>query len=162
MELKKISILDREYLVSDLGDVFTSSGHKISKHLRHGYEYVTLQVDKVKKKYSVHRLVCSAFHSNQNSLEQVNHIDGNTRNNRVDNLEWVNSSSNQIHSRYVLGNQTGFKDTPVRCVETNEVYVSTRDAWRQTGINYCHISECASGKRKSAGGFHWESLKEVV
>ena len=153
---KQIFIHGREYLVSNLGNVYTQSGKKLSKNLRSGYEYVELQVDGFRKKYSVHRLVCSAFHENQNNLPQVNHIDGNPRNNNSDNLEWIDCSGNQSHSRYVLCNQTGFKDTPIVCIDTGETFISTRDAWRKTGVNYCHISECASGKRKSAGGMRWK------
>lgn len=162
MENGKVDILGRTYTVSELGDVFTPFGKRLSKRIRKGYEYVEISVNKHRRKYSVHRLVCIAFHENPDNLPQVNHIDGNTTNNRADNLEWVSSSRNQLHSRYVLGNRTGFKDTPVRCVETNEVYISTRDAWRKTGVNYCRISECVNKKRRSAGGFHWESAKEVI
>ena len=38
------------------------------------------------------------------------------------------------------------------------VYVSTSAAEKATGIS--HIAECARGKRKTAGGFKWEYLKE--
>ena len=54
-----------------------------------------------------------------------------------------------------LGNQTGFHDVPIVCIETGKTYKSTRDAWRATGVGYSHISECANGKRKTAGGYHW-------
>lgn len=45
---------------------------------------------------------------------------------------------------------------PVVCVETNTVYYSGADASRQTGTNQGHITQCCKGRRKSAGGFHWE------
>ena len=134
----------------------TSGTHKLPKYKRKGgYEYVEATINGVRKKIAVHRLVAKAFCDNPNNLPQVNHIDGNPSNNKADNLEWVSGSENQFHSRYVLGNVTGFKDTPVVCLDTGEEFVSTRDAWRKTGINYCHISECASGKRKTAGGYRW-------
>jgi hypothetical protein len=129
---------------------------KLPKYKRKGgYEYVEVSTNGVKQNLSVHRLVATAFHKNPNNYPQVNHIDGDPSNNKADNLEWVSGSDNQIHSRYSLGNVTGFKDKPVVCIDTGEEFLSTRDAWRKTGINYSHISECASGKRKTAGGFKW-------
>lgn len=47
----------------------------------------------------------------------------------------------------------------VRCIETQIVYPSMREAQRQTGINYTHISQVCKGTRTTAGGFHWESVK---
>lgn len=37
-------------------------------------------------------------------------------------------------------------------------YPSIMEAYRQTGINFRHISECTQGKRKSAGGFIWKAI----
>jgi hypothetical protein len=149
----------RHLCVDRDGNVYkkTPSGVKpLSKHKRKGgYEYVEVSINGVKKKIAVHRLVAKAFCENPNNHPQVNHIDGDPSNNKADNLEWVSGCDNQLHSRYVLGNETGFKDKPVVCIDTGEEFISTRDAWRKTGINYSHISECASGKRKTAGGFKW-------
>lgn len=48
----------------------------------------------------VHALVCSAFHGNRPSpLSEVNHIDGNKRNNCASNLEWSTRSENMRHAR---------------------------------------------------------------
>lgn len=51
--------------------------------------------DKGKQKMlSAHRLVAEAFIPNPYKYEQVNHIDGNTRNNHVSNLEWCDAGYN--------------------------------------------------------------------
>ena len=42
----------------------------------------------------------------------------------------------------------------VLCLETNEVFESTRDAQRKTGIFHNSISNVCNGKRKTAGGYH--------
>lgn len=50
-------------------------------------------------------------------------------------------------------------------VTTNEViniYRSTREAERQTGIPHQNIAECCKGKRKSAGGYKWEYLTRIT
>ena len=44
----------------------------------------------------------------------------------------------------------------VLCVETGEVFPSTHEAERQTGINTGHISKVCSGKRETTGGLHWK------
>ena len=44
----------------------------------------------------------------------------------------------------------------VLCVETGEVFESTHDAYRKTGIHPSHISRVCNGKRKTASGYHWK------
>lgn len=41
-----------------------------------------------------HRLIALAFHDNPANLKQVNHKDGNKRNNNASNLEWISPSDN--------------------------------------------------------------------
>ena len=60
----------------------------------------------------VHRLIAKAFISNPNDLPQVNHKDGDKKNNSVANLEWITNSENQKHA-YKLGLQ------PSRAGENN-------------------------------------------
>ena len=45
----------------------------------------------------------------------------------------------------------------VRCIETNTVYKSVSYAQKELGI--CHISDVCYGKRKTAGGYHWEFVE---
>jgi hypothetical protein len=66
-----------------------------------GYVEVSLWKENKGKTVSVHRAVLEAFNPTRNPLLEVNHIDGNKQNNRLDNLEWVTSSQNKIH-RYLL------------------------------------------------------------
>lgn len=63
-----------------------------------GYECVKLSKFGVKTIFSVHRLVAIAFLPNPDNKTEVNHIDGNTRNNKVYNLEWCTHSENMKHA----------------------------------------------------------------
>lgn len=62
-----------------------------------GYMAITLN-NFDKKRFSVHRLVGESFIDNPENKEQINHINGVKTDNRVENLEWVTKSENQIHA----------------------------------------------------------------
>jgi len=65
-----------------------------------GRRKIILKNKKGEKVYtSFHRLVAYCFIPNPNNLPQVNHIDGKTLNNNVENLEWVSSRENCSHYR---------------------------------------------------------------
>lgn len=63
-----------------------------------GYFVVTLGNAFKKKNVAVHRLVAEHFISNPNNYPVVNHKDFNTKNNRVDNLEWCSYKYNAEYS----------------------------------------------------------------
>ena len=64
-----------------------------------GYLQVRLNKDGVAKGYGVHRLVAIAFRDNPEDKREVNHINCDKLDNRVENLEWVTPSENQRHWR---------------------------------------------------------------
>lgn len=51
-----------------------------------------------RKNFYVHRLVADAFIPNPDELPQVDHIDYDRKNNRVNNLRWVTVAENANHS----------------------------------------------------------------
>jgi HNH endonuclease/NUMOD4 motif len=56
-----------------------------------------------RKIYSIHRLVAQTFIPNPNNKNQVNHLDGDKKNNRIENLEWSTCQENHVHSWDTLG-----------------------------------------------------------
>lgn len=73
---------------------------------RNGKIYYKINLDK--KNYYIHRLIASVFIDNPLNKNQVNHLDNNPYNNRVDNLEWVTQSENMIHSLNFKSNYANY------------------------------------------------------
>lgn len=63
----------------------------------HGYMYLPLTVNGVRKLWLVHRLVAITFLPNNNNKPCVNHIDSNPKNNNIENLEWCTHKENMKH-----------------------------------------------------------------
>jgi hypothetical protein len=100
------------YQVSNLGNVrslertiTTKRGYEFkckAKTLQptkaRGYQTLRLRKNQKYKSFLVHRLVAIAFLPNPEGKKEVNHIDGNKENNRLDNLEWATHQENLIHA----------------------------------------------------------------
>lgn len=95
------------FVVSNYGRVLnTKTGHCMTPH-DNGRGYLAYQLKTKQKtihRYA-HRLVARAFLDTWDETLEVNHIDKNKQNNRVDNLEMATPHENKIHSReeYVDG-----------------------------------------------------------
>jgi hypothetical protein len=87
--------IDNKYAVSDSGEVINiSSGRVLKQEVQYkGYCRVVMYG----KHKLVHRLVAKEFIPNIDDKPQINHIDGNKKNNNVINLEWVTNKENTYH-----------------------------------------------------------------
>ena len=156
---KNISGYDGLYQISNFGRIKNSKGNiKISQKQNSGYLIVHLYKDGKRKALLVHRIVAETFLTNSNHKKEVNHINGDKNNNRVDNLEWVTPKENQRHSRKILLRVCGEKPKKIKCTETGEYFFSIGDAALHKNISHSCISRALSGDRgiKTAGGYHWE------
>lgn len=100
MEQWKVVKGFENYLVSSLGNVKNINGKlkKIVYDSKNNYGYVELWKNNKGKKFRIHRLVAETFIPNTLGKEQVNHIDGDKKNNCVSNLEWVTPKENIRHA----------------------------------------------------------------
>lgn len=155
-----------EHITNGHAIMSTELSIKIYKSQR--YARVRLYRDGKSKDYMVHRIVAEAFIPNPDNKPQVNHIDGNRSNNRVENLEWCTASENQRHAY-----RTGLKDIEdtithtrkkVRQIDADgnviKIWHSMSDAARELGLQVSNISNCCNGKIRSTGGYRWELVSE--
>ena len=110
---KPIPNYEELYLASSSGEVKRikkSKGAKINKILKpylnksNGYYYITLTKNCVQKNFYLHKIIIKSFLGESNL--QVNHIDGNKKNNSINNLEYVTSSQNMYHATRVLNKRS--------------------------------------------------------
>ena len=154
--------LDQKYQVSTMGQikrlaydmVLQRNGteyimHKnemIVKLQNQKYQMVMLMVNGKQKAFYVHRLVAQAFIPNPDNLPEVNHINEDKYDNRVENLEWCTHSYNMKYGTRMdrvrqtmieSGNwqdYSGFSDE-----EKKEMWKKKSKEWREK--NQEHIKE---------------------
>ena len=101
---KPVTDYEKLYEISSQGRIRSnhkkSNPNKILKqsNTTTGYKKVELCKNGTRKSFKVHRLVASAFVPNPEAKPYVNHIDSNTVNNIVSNLEWCTQKENMLHA----------------------------------------------------------------
>lgn len=135
-----------------------------------GYIQVTLVKDEYKS-IQVHRLVAQMFIPNPENKPQVNHINGIRNDNRVENLEWVTASENQIHSHRILGNKSGYwMRDKIGALSVRKKLLIQKDLngniiryWhcasdvsRELGYSGHAVRLCCRGVTKTSHGFVWQ------
>ena len=148
-------------------------GKKLKKYVdsKTNYEYVKLSIyNKVKKSY-IHRLVAQAFIPNPENKPQVNHIDGDKCNNRMNNLEYVSEKENMRHAfdnglvKIKKGRQHHLAKN-VYQYDLNDnlvkIWGSSMEAERTLKIAHSSINACCNGKKhyNTAGGYKWRYTNE--
>ena len=151
------------YEVSNLGNVRNKKTGRILKAAvgSHGYPVVNLFKDGDKKQYNkcVHRLVAEGFLGKQDGLD-VNHIDGNKKNNNLLNLEFCTRQKNVEHA---IKNGLNNRKTPVKIVETGEIFDTLTECANEIGCSIGNLHNCLNEKikyEKSCNGLHFEYVTE--
>ena len=127
---------------------------------KNGYLNVYIYKNKKPKCFGIHRLVAQVFIDNPNNLEQVNHINGDKQDNRVENLEWCTSSYNQYHAikhglkRSKQINQYDLKGNLIK------TWFNIGEITRYYNVSHASFINCCNNRVKTAYGYIWKYKEE--
>ena len=85
------------YECSNLGRIRNKITGNILKGCINNKGYVRISLTYYKTKKFAHVLILESFYKRPFNNAQVNHIDENKTNNKLDNLEWVTNKQNANH-----------------------------------------------------------------
>lgn len=148
---------------------------------KRGYQRIKLCKNGKIKIYLVHRLVAQAFIPNPEEKPQIDHIDTNPSNNRIDNLRWVTSKENHLNpltrKRYSeafkgekcywygkFGNEHNLSKSIYQITKEGILirkWEGMREAARNTEAKPCNITLCCQGKKRTSGGYRWIYADEL-
>lgn len=151
-----------DYRVSKIGEIFSVKRMKLMKpQVKGGYIIVKLLKEGVGYYKRVHILVAEVYIPKPNSVMPlvVNHINGDKRDNCVENLEWMTYKENSQHAC-----DTGLCPRPVgkaviQCDDhgnTISTFETIKEASEKTGANSTTIAMVCNGKRCRSGGYVWK------
>lgn len=159
------------YVITKAGHVYSISNRyksitrRIKPIVRNGYMAFTLRTAHKAWTIYIHRLVALCFIPNPNKLPQINHINEDKADNRVENLEWCTAKYNYNYGtareRSRLKQINGANSLVViqKDVYGNilKVWPSTAEAGRN-GFSSSGVSSCCRGKCKCGTykGYIWE------
>lgn len=96
------------YYITENGECYNSRTGKYLKGQISNSGYLNYNLSLTpdnKRRLYAHRLVAQAFIPNPDNKPEVNHINGNKLDNRLENLEWCTASENQKHN-VLIGNKS--------------------------------------------------------
>lgn len=151
------------YKISDKGRIIGKKGKLLKFHTNWcGYLMTNVIFEDGFHARSVHRAVAYAFIPNDDPINkiEVNHIDGNKENNKVDNLEWVTKKENQEHEAKVLKQRNGEKN--YLSYFTDEQVIEIYNLCKNTDMKHKDIAEMyhtTTGTiTKITRGLNWKHL----
>lgn len=168
--LKDIKGYEGLYKCSSDGQIFSVRNNRFLKpcYDTNGYSIVVLAKDKKHTTRTIHRLVAENWLADSYQPKyEVNHKDGNKKNNCIENLEWVSKKENIRHAMrmgLLVFNTTKIaleKRKKVHQIDiaTNEIintFDSAHEAARKTTINRGNICSCCRNEKEKAGNFKWQ------
>ena len=144
----------------------------LNTHKAYNTDYLNVVIYKNSKPkcWYLHRLVAETFLPNPENKRCINHIDGNKRNNNVENLEWCTYAENTEHA-IKLGlrndcNMRGIKgklNKNAKPIYEYDLELNLIKKWdciseasRHYGVKPHTIVNCAKGRLKTVKGRKWD------
>lgn len=115
--------------------------------------------------------MAETFIDNPNNLPQVNHIDGNKQNNKVDNLEFCTNEYNMkeawrlgLRDNIYKKGKEHFRSVKVNQYDLHGNFIRNweciKDIERELGFDNRNISACCRHKRNVAYGYIWRYIED--
>ena len=142
-----------DYAVSASGKVFSLKHGKVYElkpKLHDGYPQITLSMDGITRTRNIHNLVMLCWAGACPQGYEINHINRNRSDNRLENLEYVTHQENVLHSRK-LGSWEAIRGEQAPRVKLTEKQIlQIRAMWNNGGysqkelagifgVNFSHI-----------------------
>jgi hypothetical protein len=147
-----------EYEVSNTGNVRRYNSIKNIAQVKQPNR-TTCMLWKDGKQYSckVHRLLAQAFLPNPENYAEIDHINNDPNDNRVENLRWCNRLQNTLNIRKHKDNKSGFKG--VYCQKGRFIASITYQGKRYRCGSYSKAEEAFEAYKKKADELHKEFAK---
>ena len=143
------------YEVSNMGEVrnVRTRCNMKGKFDKDGYKCICIHVRGMnyKKFFSVHRLVAGAFIPFVEHMDQVDHIDRDRINNRVDNLRWCNTQINNCNR----------KDQSQYGAHLSEMTLRKNEYWR-INFNSKGVKILRNLNKKNMPYEHAQRLRDII
>ena len=127
------------------------------------YYQLKLSKDDKNTMYLLHRIIAFTFLPKPiQGQTQINHIDENPHNNRVENLEWCTPKYNVNYGtakERISQTRKSKNNNGVQQIKKGKVintYSTCKEASEKLGICYNRICECARGEVKTFHGYEWK------
>ena len=100
-------------------------------HKKHNSNKGYFRTYVINRSYANHRIIWEMFNRKLEDGEQVDHIDGNTKNNRIENLRVVDSKTNCYNQKKRVNNKSGV--TGVHLIDNGDGLYYWVASWMQDG-----------------------------
>lgn len=174
LEYRDVLGYEGKYQVDNSGNVYSLSyygnkdkKHELKQHVTKGYKFVCFHYNKKFKNKYVHRLVWEAFNGPIPDSMQINHLNENKLDNRLENLSIATPKENANYGtrneRFALAQRNRKIDSkPVLQYDKKGNFIKKFSSISEAGRLFkkrasaeCCISRCCRGKCKTALGYKW-------
>lgn len=128
-----------------------------------GYYYVLLYKDGKALRKTLHRIIAKAFIPNPDNKPQIDHINGEKTDCRIENLRWVtpgenNSNPHRCKEFSISKRGNGYKKIIQYSLDGD--FIKEWDGSKPAAMSLgkkssTHIVDCLAGRKQSAYGYKW-------